>query len=92
LLDSVRRLQPQAEIYIQSLTPVTKAQSESGSKFNNVKIRDYNKALMKLALEKQAHYVNIYEALEDSEGIFPRAPAMTEYILIKNIIYNGTII
>lgn len=71
LIDAVRELQPKAEIYIQSLTPVTKAQSESGSIFNNDSIREYNKALTRLAADKKAHFVNIYEALEDGEGNLP---------------------
>jgi hypothetical protein len=49
LIDKVRELQPGAELYIQSLTPVSKAQSESGSKFSNERIREYNRALMRLA-------------------------------------------
>ncbi len=71
LIDKVRELQPGAELYIQSLTPVSKAQSESGSKFSNERIREYNRALMRLAADKEAHFVNVYEALEDGEGNLP---------------------
>ncbi len=71
LIDSIRELQPGAEIYIQSITPVSKAMSESGSIFNNTAIRERNKALAGFAAHKKAHYVDIYAALADGDGNLP---------------------
>lgn len=71
LIDSLRELQPGAEIYIQSITPVSKSKSESGSIFNNTAIRERNKALAGLAAQKKAHFVDIYAALADGDGNLP---------------------
>jgi lysophospholipase L1-like esterase len=71
LIDDIRKIQPKAEIYLQSLTPVTKEQSSSGSIFNNNSIRKLNDTLKLLAAEKKIHFVYIFEALANSEGCLP---------------------
>lgn len=71
LIDDIRKLQPGAEIYLQSLTPVTKEQSDSGSIFNNDSINKLNEDLKQLAADKKLHFVYIYESLANSEGCLP---------------------
>ena len=71
LIDDIRKIQPKAEIYLQSLTPVTKEQSSSGSIFNNNSIKMLNETLKLLAAEKKIHFIYIYEALANSEGCLP---------------------
>ena len=71
LIDELRRLQPDADVYLQSMTPVSARQSGSGSVFNNKRIREYNEVIRLLAEEKQAHYVYVYESLADEEGNLP---------------------
>ena len=71
LLDKLRELQPEAELYLQSMTPVTARQSESGSVFNNERIREYNELIRALAGEKKAHYLHVFDSLADEDGALP---------------------
>ena len=71
LIDRIRELQPHATVFLQSMTPVTAAQSGSGSVFNNARIREYNELIRELAAEKKAHYLDIYSVLADEEGNLP---------------------
>ncbi len=71
LIDELRELQPDADVYLQSMTPVSARQSGSGSVFNNDRIREYNEVIRLLAEEKQAHYVHVYDSLADEEGNLP---------------------
>lgn len=71
VIDKVREIQPGADVYIQSLTPVTREQSENGSNFNKTRVCDYNEHLARLAVQTGAHYVDIYSAIADEEGYLP---------------------
>lgn len=71
VVDALREMQPDADIYLQSMTPVTKRQSQSGSVFNNQRIAEYNELIRGLAEEKRVHYLHIYESLADEEGNLP---------------------
>ena len=71
LIDRIREIQPHAAIYLQSMTPVTAAQSESGSVFNNKRIRRYNELIQALAADKQCHYLDVYSSIADENGDLP---------------------
>lgn len=71
LIADVRQIQPDADIYIQALTPVTREQSEKGSNFNKDRICEYNKSLVRLAMQENAHFMDIYSAMADEEGYLP---------------------
>ena len=71
LIDRIREIQPGAAIYLQSMTPVTAAQSASGSVFNNVRIRKYNELIQALAADKHAHYLDVYSSIANEDGDLP---------------------
>jgi lysophospholipase L1-like esterase len=71
LISDIRALQPDADIYILSLTPVTRSKSEDGSKFNKDNILAYNESLRRLAAKDKVHYVDIYGSMADEEGFLP---------------------
>ena len=71
LIDRIREIQPNAVIYLQSMTPVTKEQSDSGSVFNNKRIRRYNELIRALAEEKKVHYLDIYSSIANENGDLP---------------------
>lgn len=71
MIDEIRKIQPEADIYIMSLLPVTAEESVSSTSFNRENIEKYNKALRSLAGEKGCYYLNVYSALVDSEGNLP---------------------
>ncbi len=75
LIDRIRELQPKAAIYLQSMTPVTAAQSESGSVFNNKRVRRYNELIKDLAAEKEAHYLDVYSSMANENGDLPAGGA-----------------
>ena len=71
VVDSVRMRQPNAEIYIQAIMPVTKAKNDDESVFANYRIRAFNERLVQICEEKGCHYINTYEAVADPSGNLP---------------------
>ena len=71
LIDRIREINPNAQIYIQSVLPVSEKKSETDSVYNNKKIAEYNQLLQELAAEKKVFYVNVAEAVADSKGNIP---------------------
>lgn len=72
LIDEVRLRQPDAEIYVQSLLPVSAAASEKNkNNVNNPRIQQYNELLKTVAREKGVVYLDTPDALQDSDGNLP---------------------
>ncbi len=72
LIDHIKTHQPQAQIYIQAILPVTRAAHERNVYLvNNDNIRLFNGLIRDLAEQKQVMFLNIYEALVDEEGFLP---------------------
>lgn len=72
LLETIRTLHPNAQIYVQSVFPVTreKSLSENGI-LSNGKIDSYNEGLMLLCEEMSLPYLNVAEALKGADGALP---------------------
>ena len=73
-IDEVRRVQPNAVIYIQGLIPVNEAQylAATGHDYlTNDHLRIYNQLMQQVAEEKKVAYVNVYEAFADENGSLP---------------------
>ncbi|MBE6913988.1 MAG: hypothetical protein E7472_03510 [Ruminococcaceae bacterium] len=66
LIDRLRSEQPEAEIYIMSLTPVTADKAASG--FSISKIKEMNAGLLALAEEKACWYMDVFTPLLDASG------------------------
>lgn len=75
IIDTIKKVNPNAQIYIQSLIPVTSKKSSSDKIHNNKKIREYNTLLQQLAAEKKVYYVNVAEGLVESNGCIPEDAA-----------------
>ena len=71
IIDRVREINPQAEIYIQSILPVSQKKDDEGTYVNNQRIHTYNELLIQLAEEKEVAYVNVAEAVTDETGKLP---------------------
>ena len=71
MLDRIAASEPHAAIYIMGLTPVTKAKSDEGELFSMDRVREYNAALRDLAEERGCWYVDLVDALADSDGYLP---------------------
>lgn len=72
LIDSVKKHQPNAKIFIQSILPVSAAKSKSHKSFNNPRVNKYNKLIFDLCVKKQVIYLNVREAVEDKNGCLPK--------------------
>lgn len=70
VIDDIQELQPNAQLYIQSITPVTKI---NNYKMDNQRIDEYNQALLDLCKEKGVYYVNVAESMKDESGMLPDA-------------------
>ena len=71
LIDSIRTLQPQAKLCVQSVLPVSAERSETDSVYNNPKINALNEMILQMAREKQVSYLNAAEAFQDETGALP---------------------
>ena len=71
LIDTIRDLEPEAELYLQSITPVTAKQSETSTSFTNPRIHEYNEVIRQLAVDKEAHFLYVFDAFADEGGCLP---------------------
>ena len=88
LVDAVKEQVPDAEIYIQTLLPVTAEKSSSHDYFTNEKIVVYNDLIAKLAQEKGVHLLDTHVSVMDQEtGVLP-AEASSDGIHLKRGYYE----
>lgn len=72
VVNAVKERVPEAEIYIQSVLPVSKHEDET-SKYgcNNQRIDELNIKIKEMAIKENVKYINPAEALKDSYGRLP---------------------
>lgn len=73
-IDEIRRLQPNAVIYIQGLIPVNEeviAQTGGQSYLTNDHLRVYNELMRQAAQEKQVAFLDLYTEFADENGSLP---------------------
>ena len=68
VIDEIKKIAPEAQIYAQSLLPVTKERSQSDEIFNNANIGGYNDLIQQMAAEKGIYYLNVAQCMADAEG------------------------
>lgn len=71
MLDEMKELQPDADIYIMSLTPVSEYKSATDKTFTMSRVEAYNDVLYELASEKECLYMDLCDALCDESGYLP---------------------
>jgi hypothetical protein len=71
MIDDIKRYQPQAKIFVQSILPVSEKKSESDKIYNNDKIASYNSEIQKIASEQNVNYLQVNTAVCDSTGGLP---------------------
>lgn len=71
MLDDIMSAQPNCDIYIMGLTPVSEAKSSSSDTFNMTRINEYNSALHQLAADKGCYYLDLVSALAGPDGYLP---------------------
>lgn len=75
ILDTIREINPNAIIYVQEILPVTEKVSETHSYIINEKISQYNQMLADMAQEKKVYYLQVSQAVADSQGCLPEEAA-----------------
>ena len=68
LLDLVRDAQPDAQIYLQTLLPVTAEKSDSHAYLTNDKVETYNALIAELAAEKEVYLVDLHASFAGDDG------------------------
>ncbi len=85
VIDDIRKLQPNATLYIQSITPVTKV---NNYKMDNQRIDEFNEALLNLCVEKGVYYLNVAECMKDENGMLPDAASPADGMHFGPEYYN----
>ena len=88
MINLVRKSQPNAKVYLISLTPVSKEQSESSKSINRDNIIAFNDVLKRLCADKQTYYLNIFDLFADGGGFLPEASNMGDGIHISGSSYT----
>ena len=68
LIDSVKARQPQAQILLHAVLPVSQEKDAKDSVYNNNQVAWFNENIMRLATAKGARFVNPSAVLVDEEG------------------------
>lgn len=68
IITEIKNIAPQAQIYVQSLLPVSKQRSQSDKIYNNANIGRYNGLIQQMAAEKNLYYLDVAQCVADQEG------------------------
>lgn len=82
VIDAVREINPEAQIYVQQILPVSQEVSATHSYIKNEKIAEYNALIQEMAKEKQVYFVAAAEAVVGADGALPE-DAATDGIHLK---------
>lgn len=99
VISLVRSAQPDAIIYLFSVTPVTQSCSEARDGLNRDNIIDYNSVIKKLAAENSCYYLNVFDLLVNKDGFLPNDAAISDgihilsaqYAKLKTYIFTHTV-
>ena len=97
ILKLVRQTQPNAKIYLISLSPVSQSCSET-SVYNRDSIVAFNSVLKQLCKSQSAYYLNVFDLLCDENGFMDSRTVMSDgihllapaYANIKNYLLTRT--
>lgn len=76
VIDAVKEINPEAQIYVQQILPVSQKVSSTHSYIKNDKIAEYNVLLQEMAKEKQVYFVAAAEAVAGEDGMLPEDAAV----------------
>jgi hypothetical protein len=71
VIKKIRKLQPDAIIFIEAIMNVSKKKSDGDSIFNNQNIKERNNAIAQLADNKKIFYIDVNEVFNDKSGGIP---------------------
>lgn len=71
-IEAIKEIQPNAEIVVQGILPVTEKKSKSDKIFNMKNIKKFNKVIKEMAEEIGATYVDLSPAVSNKKGFLPK--------------------
>ena len=71
IIDTAREVNPDAIVYVQSVLPVSRAKSDGSDIYNMDNVNRFNGYIREVAVDKEAYYVDVAEALSDGDGFLP---------------------
>lgn len=77
VVQEVKKTQPDATIYVQSILPVSKEKSDSSDIYNKERIDMFNGLLKDMAAEEEVIYLDVASGVADADGYLP-ADASTD--------------
>ena len=75
LVDTVRKINPDAVVYVQSILPVTKSKDQTSDKFNNHRAKKFNAYIREMCEKRKLFFIDAYSAFEGADGYLPEAIA-----------------
>ncbi len=75
LLTEIAENEPDARIYILSLTPITEKRSEESDLFTKERVLEFNEAVAAMAERCGCEYMDLYSAMADENGWLPEEDA-----------------
>lgn len=84
LVEDIKDLQPDAEIVVQSILPVTKEKSDNDTIYNNKKIYRYNELIQAMTEDEEVTYADLLPAIVDEDGALPAKGAVDGVHLTKS--------
>ena len=84
IIDSIKKINPNAIIYVESILPVSEEVSLNHDYIKKSKINEYNDLLKEMAKEKGVYYLDISSSVANEQGYLPDDAATDGIHLNKN--------
>ena len=92
LIKKAKQYQPEAKIYLLSITPVSEEVSKTSTDgTTNENVVKYNKLIKQLAKDENVVYCDIYDAVVNDSGVLPK-DAATDGIHFDSVYYKKCLI
>ena len=82
-IKKIKEIQPDAEIYVQSIIPVTKTKSDNSKIYTLKHVKKFNKVITAMAKSQNVHYLNVQEAVVKNGEYLPEGYATDGVHLTK---------
>ena len=70
-IDAIKKIQPDAEVVVQGILPVTEKKSKADKIFNMKNVKKFNKVIKKMAEDNGETYVDNSPSVSNSKGFLP---------------------
>lgn len=83
LIYELQKQIPDANIYVQSILPVTEKKSISTDIYTNDHILEFNALLKKMCKEVKVYYLDTWQSVADANGVLPKEASVDGVHLVK---------